>query len=79
MREMTYGMTVEAELRWAPDAEARMNRVPSFVRGVVMKRVEGWAKKNGHALITVELLDQVRSSMPIDFSKKRPFFLRKKD
>jgi hypothetical protein len=25
--------------------------------------------------VTIELLDEVRRSMPVDFSRKRPFFL----
>jgi len=77
-RQTTYGMDAKAMLEWMPDAEARMARIPSFVRGVVMKRVEEYARKKGHTLITVELLDSVRSNMPIDFSKKRPFFMRSK-
>ncbi|HIA01323.1 MAG TPA: radical SAM protein [Myxococcales bacterium] len=78
-RSVTYGMTAEALLAWTPEAESRMARIPSFVRGVVMKRVEDYARRNGHSEINIELLDQVRSNMPIDFSKKRPFFMRKKD
>jgi radical SAM protein with 4Fe4S-binding SPASM domain len=77
-RNMTYGMTAVMVLAWTPEAEARMARIPSFVRGVVMKRVEDYAKKNGHSEINVELLDNVRSNMPVDFSKKLPFFLRNK-
>jgi AdoMet-dependent heme synthase len=76
-RAVAYGMTAEKTLAWSPDAEERMRRVPSFVRGVVMKRVEDWAKKNGHSLITRELIDDIRRQMPVDFSKKLPFFLRK--
>lgn len=77
-RNMTYGMTAVTVLAWTPEAEARMARIPSFVRGVVMKRVEDYAQKNGHSEINVELLDNVRSNMPVDFSKKLPFFLRNK-
>jgi hypothetical protein len=53
-----------------------MNRIPSFVRGVVIKRTEDYARQHGHALITLALLDEIRSGLPIDFSKKRPFFMR---
>jgi hypothetical protein len=53
-----------------------MQRIPSFVRGVVIQRTEDYARKQGHAVITLELLDEIRKGMPVDFSKKRPFFMR---
>jgi len=52
-----------------------MARIPSFVRGVVMQRVEEYARKRGKREITPELLSEVRSALPVDFSKKRPFFV----
>ena len=52
-----------------------MGRIPSFVRGVVMHRVEDWARRHGRREVTPELLAEVRSAMPIDFSKKQPFFV----
>lgn len=73
---ITYGAPVEQELSWSPGAKERMNRIPSFVRAVVTKRVEEYAKREGYAQITEQLLDDVRKDMPIDFSKKLPFFSR---
>jgi len=78
-KDTTYGAPVKAELSWSPDATARMQRIPSFVRGVVIKRTEEYAKQNGHAEITLALLDEIRKGLPIDFSKKRPFFMRSGD
>jgi radical SAM protein with 4Fe4S-binding SPASM domain len=75
-KDTTYGAPVIPELAWEPEAKARMNRIPSFVRGVVIKRTEDYARQHGHALITLALLDEIRSGLPIDFSKKRPFFMR---
>jgi len=40
-----------------------------------MQRVEDWARRQGRREVTPELLAEVRSAMPIDFSKKRPFFV----
>ncbi len=77
-RPIAYGVDAKKELTWAPDAEERMRRVPSFVRGVVIKRVEDWARKNGHSVITRALIDDIRKQMPVDFSKRLPFFLRGK-
>jgi hypothetical protein len=52
-----------------------MQRVPSFVRGVVVKRLEDYARAQGRDEVSSELLREVRERMPIDFSKRRPFFL----
>ncbi len=75
-RPATYGVRVEAELAWTADAKARIQRVPSFVRGVVVKRVEDYARREGHSEITAELMREVRQTMPVDFSKRLPFFSR---
>jgi len=71
-----YGEAVDAELEWSDDARARVERIPSFVRGVVTKRVETYARRQGIGVVTVELLDRIRQEMPVDFSKKLPFFAR---
>ena len=72
----TYGSSVETELPWTPEARRRVERIPSFVRGVVTQRMEDYARRNGHAEITADLMREVRRSMPVDFSKRLPFFLR---
>lgn len=74
-RPVTYGMRAAATMTWSPEASARMQRIPSFVRGVVTKRLEDYARRHGATEVTVDLMREVRQSMPIDFSKKRPFFL----
>ena len=75
-REVSYGDRPAPGLPWASDAEEHMRRIPSFVRGVVVSRVEQFARERGHTQVTVELLQEVRRAMPVDFSKRRPFFLR---
>ena len=74
-RAIAYGDDFTPALVWADAARERMERIPSFVRGVVMQRVEDWARRQGRREVTPELLAEVRSAMPIDFSKKRPFFV----
>jgi hypothetical protein len=76
-RAAAYGMSAPPPrtLAWSAEAEARMSRVPSFVRGVVMRRLEEFARARGATEITVELLRDVRETMPVDFSRRRPFFL----
>jgi AdoMet-dependent heme synthase len=70
-----YGASVTTALTWDDDARSRMDRVPSFVRGVVMARVEAYARDRGADRVSLALLSEVRSRMPVDFSRRRPFFL----
>jgi AdoMet-dependent heme synthase len=72
---VSYGSDFTPALTWSAAASARLQRIPSFVRGVVAKRVEDWARERGLREITPELLTEIRSALPIDFSKKRPFFV----
>ena len=62
-------------LEWSPEAIARIDNVPSFVRGVVMARVEKFAHDRGYACVDVDVMEEVRRTLPVDFSKKLPFFL----
>ena len=73
----TYGAQPETTLTWTPEARQRIERIPSFVRGVVTKRVETLAQREGIQEITPALLDRIRQEMPVDFSKKLPWFARK--
>jgi radical SAM protein with 4Fe4S-binding SPASM domain len=75
-REVTYGASPRASLAWSPAAEQRLQKIPSFVRGIVVKRIEDFARQRGLATVTPELLAEIRGAMPVDFSKKKPFFLR---
>jgi radical SAM protein with 4Fe4S-binding SPASM domain len=61
---------------WSEDARARLERIPSFVRGVVAGRVEAFARQRGYGTIDLEVMAEVRREMPVDFSKRLPFFLR---
>ncbi len=73
-RAVTYGTAVERRLRWTPEAEARIRRIPSFVRGVVVQRVEDYARKQGATEVTMQLMREVRRALPVDFSQRLPFF-----
>lgn len=72
---VTYGALSAPGMPWSAEAEARIRRIPSFVRGVVIRRLEDYARSRGRAEITPDLLREVRERMPVDFSKRRPFFL----
>lgn len=78
-RTMTYGLQAEPEMPWTPEARERLERVPSFVRGVVARRVEDFARRRGYRTVDVEAMAEVRRSMPVDFSKRLPFFMRESE
>ena len=71
---VSYGSDFVPALTWSAEARSRLERIPSFVRGVVTKRVEDWARERGLHEVTPELLTEIRNAMPIDFSKRKPFF-----
>jgi radical SAM protein with 4Fe4S-binding SPASM domain len=73
---LAYGQSTERKLEWTSEAKQRLERIPSFVRGVVTQRVEDFARKRGYSAVDLEVMAEVRQSMPVDFSKKLPFFLR---
>jgi AdoMet-dependent heme synthase len=76
-RDLTYGSEHEPTLPWTDDARRRMERIPSFVRGVVAARVESFARERGYGEVDLEVMAEVRRSMPVDFSRRLPFFLRR--
>lgn len=78
VREVTYGAATKLALPWSAEAEARLRSIPSFVRGVVAARVEKFARDGGHHEVTIEVMGEVRRAMPVDFSKRVPFFAGKR-
>ncbi len=53
----------EAAVTWTEEADARMEKVPLFVRRMVRAAVEAAARRQGTATITPELLDKARRTM----------------
>jgi radical SAM protein with 4Fe4S-binding SPASM domain len=62
-RTEAYGKTHTLELSWTPEALARMDRIPSFARGMVTARVEKYCKENGITEVTPELMHSLREKM----------------
>jgi radical SAM protein with 4Fe4S-binding SPASM domain len=56
----TYGLEIGEGLPWTDGARARLERVPGFVRGMLSRRVEDYAREHGHDEVTVELIREVR-------------------
>ena len=58
---LTFGLPVDYQLTWEPAARERLQAIPSFARGMVVKAVEAYARGRGATTITPELLADVRS------------------
>ena len=49
-----------SELQWTPEAEERMARIPSFIRAMVQKGIEDYARANDLTLVDEAILKEVR-------------------
>ena len=49
-----------ATIRWHPDAERRLAKVPFFIRPFVRWRAEAAAAERGLAEVDSELLDEIK-------------------
>lgn len=55
----------EATITWTPEASARMERVPSFVRGIARTAIHRYAMERGHSVISNSIVDDaVRDILP---------------
>ena len=50
-------------VRWSPDAQERLSRVPNFVRGMVKRIYAEYARDHGIAEITPALMDTARTEL----------------
>jgi hypothetical protein len=53
----------EPEVRWTPEAEARLERAPAFLRGMVRRLAERRARAEGVTLITPDLMTRYKQEM----------------
>ena len=47
---------------WTPEAAARIERIPSFIRPMAKKAVERLAESKGYASITASVMDEARGA-----------------
>ena len=47
----------EASIEWTPAARQKMERVPSFVKGVATMSIIRWAMERGHSIITPSVIN----------------------
>ncbi|MBI3456341.1 MAG: radical SAM protein [Candidatus Rokubacteria bacterium] len=69
--EQTFGLEVRLTLSWEPAAQARLDAIPAFARGMVVQAVEACARSQGLGTVTPVLLAEVRSRWGI--TPGRPF------
>ncbi|MDR4508628.1 MAG: universal stress protein [Candidatus Brocadiaceae bacterium] len=50
-------------ISWTREAETQTNRIPSFVRTVVKKKIEDYAREKGFQEVTTEIVDEVKKQM----------------
>jgi hypothetical protein len=60
---MIYDFHLTDELRWTPEAEAKLKNVPFFARSQARQRVESIARESEITVVTAELVEQVRWSV----------------
>ena len=58
---LTFGLPVDYELSWELAARERLDAIPSFARGMVVRAVEAYARSRGESVITPALLADVRA------------------
>ena len=51
---------------WSSEAVGRLERVPSFVRGMVKRIYTDWAQQNGVSEITPEIMDRARTELGLE-------------
>jgi hypothetical protein len=55
-----------APVEWSPDAVDRLQRVPSFVRGMVKRIYTDYARERGIRTLTPEIMDVARSELGLE-------------
>jgi hypothetical protein len=55
-----------ARPRWDAAARERLERVPAFVRGMVLRIYTDWALEHGVATITPEMMDEARRELGLE-------------
>jgi hypothetical protein len=54
---------MEEHLPWTPEALARLNRVPTFVRSMVHQAIENYARQHGHTVVEVAVVQEARQQL----------------
>ena len=57
---------ITERLRWSPGALERLERVPSFVRGMVKRIYADWARERKIGEMTPEVMDRARTELGLE-------------
>jgi AdoMet-dependent heme synthase len=71
--EQTFGFDAPLTIEWSAEAQARLQRLPSFARGMVVKGVERYATAHGMTRITPEVMQAVREQAETRFGRRFSF------
>jgi hypothetical protein len=52
-----------ARVLWSPDAAARLDRIPAFIRPMAKTAIERYAEGKGHPTITEAVMDEARAAL----------------
>lgn len=55
--------TTAGSIRWAPEALARAERIPSFIRPMAKTAIERYAEGKGYGTITLSVMDEARAAL----------------
>jgi len=58
--------TDSTAVEWSAEAEERLGRVPSFVRGMVRRLYTDWARERDVGTLTPEEMDRARSDLGLE-------------
>ncbi|MGR3220602.1 MAG: radical SAM protein [Candidatus Anammoxibacter sp.] len=61
--EDIFGMKAEFNLEWTDEAKERLEKVPSFIRGMAIRGAEKYAKENDLNKVTPEVMKAARENM----------------
>jgi radical SAM protein with 4Fe4S-binding SPASM domain len=59
----SYGREIVFRMPWTPEAMGRIDRIPAFVRGLVVRQVEEAALAEGLTEVTPELMIRIREGL----------------
>ena len=59
--ETTAAAAAPGGIAWTPEAEARLDRIPSFIRPMARRSIERFAEDKGYASVTETVMDEART------------------
>jgi len=62
----TSGESAPVRIVWTSEATGRLERVPSFVRGMVKRIYTDWARETGVSEITPDIMDRARTELGLE-------------